>query len=333
VSIFFSAPTMADHHDQMSRYEAEHDSPSYFARHHPRDLIHRVDVLNAGKMRWPLVPSEDWRKLSNQEVQAQRHQQQILNYSKKYGLGEIFPNLGCEVSLNLKFSDMYWHSVFCGNYIPVGQVQKQPEVRIAGDATTNTPEDSHFTLLMLSPDYPFRTNPEDGHLLHWMICNIRLGGEGSYDTVVDYLAPLPTEYAGHFRIIFALFKQCGGKIQLPAPVSSGHYPLERRRNFFLHSRRPHNCSEDKNMAHIQQHLSPVPSAVPFFHTSYDIEVSEYYQKHALKEPIFTPDNIVRTMLFHEKYSERKQFVTFHRPVAWKAIWPSKLPRLRRFLPR
>eukprot|EP00669_Euglena_mutabilis_P003732 TRINITY_DN1474_c0_g1_i1.p1 TRINITY_DN1474_c0_g1~~TRINITY_DN1474_c0_g1_i1.p1 ORF type:complete len:332 (-),score=55.67 TRINITY_DN1474_c0_g1_i1:157-1011(-) len=284
-------------------------------------------------MRWPLVPSEDWRKLSNQEVQAQRHQQQILNYSKKYGLGEIFPNLGCEVSLNLQFSDMYWHSVFCGNHIPVGQVQKQPEVRIAGDATTNTPEDSHFTLLMLSPDYPFRTNPEDGHLLHWMICNIPLGGEGSYDTVVDYLAPLPTEYAGHFRIIFALFKQCGGKVQLPAPVSSGHYPLERRRNFFLHSRRPHNCSEDKNMAHIQQHLSPVPSAVPFFHTSYDIEVSEYYQKHALKEPIFTPDNIVRTMLFHEKYSERKQFVTFHRPAAWKAIWPSKLPRLRRFLPR
>lgn len=34
---------------------------------------------------------------------------------------------------------------------PSFQVQKPPEVRIAGDATTNTPEDSHFTLLMLSP--------------------------------------------------------------------------------------------------------------------------------------------------------------------------------------
>lgn len=31
---------------------------------------------------------------------------------------------------------------------------------------------------------------------HALSCNIPLGGEGSYDTVVDYLAPLPTEYAG-----------------------------------------------------------------------------------------------------------------------------------------
>lgn len=311
---------------QQPKFDNEEDSPQYFADGHPKDLIFRVDVVNAGKVKWPLVPDMDARILSNCEWLQARRQEMALKYCKKHGLEDIFPALRFGVNLNVRYSDMYWHSVFFGNHLPPSEVQAAPAIQISADATPDTPSDTLFTLAMFTPDYPFRTNPEDGHLLHWMICNVPLGSEGEFDTVVDYLPPLPTEYAGHFRYIFALFPQEGGRIKLPAGPSTRPYPLRCRRNFFLHGNRARQDPEDFNIMHVQQRLSTSPLAMTFFHSSYDIEVTENYQRLQLEEPIYTPDNVLKQLLMHEKYTDRGAFRTFHKKPDWPAVWPLEFPR-------
>eukprot|EP00667_Euglena_gracilis_P012625 EG_transcript_12972 len=307
-------------------FENEEDSPKYFADQHPRDLIFRIDVLKAGKVRWPLIPEIDIRNLSNQQWCDPLRQQQCKRYCTKYGLQELFPDFGSQVNLNVRFSNDFWHSVFFGNFLPPSLVQSVPSVVLGADATAEIPADSLFTLVMFTPDYPFRTAPEEGHLLHWMICNLPLGGGSSFDTVVDYMPPLPTEYSGHFRFVFALFRQADGKIILPAVGPDRHYPLDARRNFFLHSRRVSDDLEDRNLMEVQRHLSSVPSAVTFFHSAYDIEVTEYYQKHQLQEPVFTPTPVLEKLLLYEKYNDRDAFQPFQKVPAWGQIWPSDLPR-------
>eukprot|EP00668_Euglena_longa_P011567 GGOE01013974.1.p1 GENE.GGOE01013974.1~~GGOE01013974.1.p1 ORF type:complete len:377 (-),score=52.58 GGOE01013974.1:359-1489(-) len=307
-------------------FESEEDSPQYFADRHPRDLIFRIDVSKAGKVRWPLVPETDVRNLSNKEWCERSRQQRCKQYCNKYGLAEIFPSFESKVNLNVRYSNDFWNSVFFGNFLPSSLVQAAPSVLLAADATTDTPADSLFTLVMFTPDYPFRTAPEEGHLLHWVICNLPMGGGTSFDTVVDYMPPLPTEYSGHFRYVFALFRQDKGKILLPATGHSGHYPLESRRNFFLHGNRLGDAAEDRNLLAVQKHLSSVPDAVTFFHSSYDIEVTEYYQKHQLQEPVFTPQPVLEKLLMYEKYHDRDAFQSFHKMPAWNKIWPSDLPR-------
>ena len=284
------------------------------------------DVLQAGTPRWPLLPEVDVRKLSNVEWASETRQQMNAAYCAKYDITPtIFPALNFDVNLNVRFGDMYWHSAFFGNYLQPSEVQTAPEIHISADPTDDIPEGSLFTLVMFTPDYPFRTSPEDGHLLHWMVCNVPLGSNASFDTVVDYMPPLPTEYAGHFRYLFALFKQ-DGRLTLPEQSPADHYPLNQRRNFFLHATRPYNTPQDMNIMHVQQSLPAHPTALTFFHCSYDWEVSEYYQTHQLEEPIYTPEDLLQKALMYEKYSEDQRFDAFQRTPDWQKIWPETYRR-------
>mmetsp|Transcript_20148 Transcript_20148/g.36012 ORF Transcript_20148/g.36012 Transcript_20148/m.36012 type:complete len:377 (-) Transcript_20148:891-2021(-) len=301
-------------------YDNEEDTPAYFAQQAPEDLIVKCDVLEAGKMKWPLIPEVDVRTLSGQDWNCPQRQQLNQQYCRKYGImPDLFPQLDFNVNLNARYSDMYWHSAFFGNYMAPSEVKTAPAIHISpGEATE---EGTRFTLLLFTPDYPFRTCPEDGHLLHWMICNVPMGSDQDFDTVVDYMPPLPTEYAGHFRYVFALFKQQGGHIDLPERAKEGHYPLAYRRNFFLHSKRPYETPQDANIMKVQQQLQAKPVTVTFFHTCYDWEVSEYYQSHSLQEPMYTPEPLLQKALMYRKYAPLKGFKDFRKQPEWDKVWP------------
>eukprot|EP00993_Chasmostoma_nieuportense_P001686 NODE_2544_length_1151_cov_27.039062_g2425_i0.p1 GENE.NODE_2544_length_1151_cov_27.039062_g2425_i0~~NODE_2544_length_1151_cov_27.039062_g2425_i0.p1 ORF type:complete len:368 (-),score=85.21 NODE_2544_length_1151_cov_27.039062_g2425_i0:47-1099(-) len=296
-------------------YENEEDTPGYFSRHTPSDLVVTANVLTAGQMKWPLLPEVDTRALSNQDWQSPARHQLNTEYCHKYGVfPDIFP-APCpfEVNLSIQYSDMYWMAAHFGNYIPAAEVQNAPKVVIGSDPVEGIDENTHFTLMMFTPDYPFRADPEDGHLLHWVVSNLTLGTRQGV-TVVDYMPPLPTEYAGHFRQIFALFKQ-PAKIDFNSTSPDSNLPLSARRNFFLHS----NFHPTLDL--VQACLPPTPSALTFFHTSYDCQVSQYYQTHLLEEPIYTPPPISKELAMAKKYKRLHSFQTYQRAVQWDARWP------------
>jgi phosphatidylethanolamine-binding protein (PEBP) family uncharacterized protein len=250
-------------------------------------------------------------------------------YCRKHGLvPNIYRTVEFSENLNVAYSDMYWHSVFFGNFIPIAEVFKTPCIHIAKSKRKTARSESLFTLIMTTPDYPFRAQPEMGHFLHWMICNVPVGSDGPpFDTVVDYMPPLPTEYAGHFRYVFALFEQTQGRISLPHPPTSTGFPFQSRRNFFLHANRFNNkttaaAAEDKNIVHVQNGLEDIPNTITFFHTKYDINVTEYYQQHGLEEPIYVPNDVQEDLLYWRKYKESEELRDYRCTPNWDAIWPA-----------
>ena len=72
--------------------------------------------------------------------------------------------------------------------------------------------DGLWTLLMVDPDAPSRTNPVCGEWLHWAVCNARLGSDGVLDiehadVVTPYAGPTPPKGTGKHRYCFLLFRQ------------------------------------------------------------------------------------------------------------------------------
>eukprot|EP00906_Rhabdomonas_costata_P018620 RCo027172 len=332
---------MQPHWGQDPVYENEEDSPAYFNSRRPMDVVVRADVVKAGQYKWPLIPEMDSRALSNKEWMDESRQQMNLGYCRKYGLvPDIFPAVDFAVNLNVRFSDMYWHSAFFGNFIPYSEaLRAAPRVHLASDPTAAILDDSLFTLVMATPDYPFRTRPEPGHFLHWMICNLPLGSEQRFDTVVDYMPPLPTEYAGHFRYFFVLLKQ-KSRVSVPNSPAEPH-PFSLRRNFFLHSRRAPRNDVERSIAALQSELEPTPSALSFFHTTYDIAVTEQYQALGLEEPVYVPQDVLEDLLYWRKYSEANQLKDYRQQVPWDELFgaaPGRRKPLRargdpRYLPR
>eukprot|EP01059_Diplonema_ambulator_P036505 TRINITY_DN9108_c0_g1_i1.p1 TRINITY_DN9108_c0_g1~~TRINITY_DN9108_c0_g1_i1.p1 ORF type:complete len:439 (+),score=128.06 TRINITY_DN9108_c0_g1_i1:42-1319(+) len=254
----------------------------------------QVISLNAkdlGKVVYPAVPEEDSRMLSNAEWRHFANQDKVRKYLQKHLMFSIFPNMSSNVNMNVAYgSDSlrhYWRSVYTGNVIEVKHTMQQPRVMIPDDSLD---DDAYYTLVMASPDYPFRAEPEDGHLLHWVVSNIKPQGgrvdvAAAGDTVVPYLMPLPSEDAGLLRYVFALYKQ-NGKIS----VSEASASLSDRRRFQLHGTA--GKAIDSIMKPVHAAVGPDPEAVTFFHTSFDYEVADWYKANDEPEPMWTPTDIL-----------------------------------------
>eukprot|EP01012_Entosiphon_sulcatum_P032104 TRINITY_DN4085_c0_g1_i1.p1 TRINITY_DN4085_c0_g1~~TRINITY_DN4085_c0_g1_i1.p1 ORF type:complete len:370 (+),score=51.63 TRINITY_DN4085_c0_g1_i1:742-1851(+) len=308
-------------------YTDEHDTTRLFHRRVRRraQIFESFDARNG--LEFPPVPSQDWRTLSNKEwAESQQIQSLVRDFSRKHEvIPNIFPECGFSVNLQVQFPEAHWDAVYCGNFITLDKALQQPAVIIPKDGLGQS---DRYTLFMFCPDFPFRSDPEDGHLLHWVVANLQPGQEASGDTLVDYLHPIPTEYAGAFRYVFVLFKQKEGHISFPTGLAmpGEHYSLEARRNFFLNALRPTSLVQDRSLAHLTPQLEPVPTAVSFFHTRYQWHVSEYYRKNKLKEPIFTPSDIIENHPFYAKHVALWGGVpSFHKRVDWKAIVPKAKP--------
>eukprot|EP00758_Cryptobia_borreli_P002966 Tbor_TRINITY_DN3425_c0_g1::TRINITY_DN3425_c0_g1_i1::g.3722::m.3722 len=226
--------------------------------------------------------------------------------------GEVLPPPPPEDELTNR---NFWFTSHCGNYIDLHQVQQPPAIFFR---TLETEDESFYTLIIACPDYPYRTDPNQGHLVNYIVSNIpgcgdfRKRKEGV--VVVPYVPPLPTEDAGTVRQLCMLFKQRGGKIDSSKLQSStgsigesAHnesklFNFERRSNYRMHDESSEEGrtlrEEFTALTAVENCLEDSPAALSFFQTKWDIQVQEYYEKIGCPEPAFQLDDELQQTLHY-----------------------------------
>lgn len=93
--------------------------------------------------------------------------------------------------------------VKAGNIMKTIDVAEQPLVYWKTDPI----KINYYTVIMLSPDYPTRSNPILANFLHWMVVNIPGGRVEDGEVICDYLGALPEPDQDLHRYIFIVYKQ------------------------------------------------------------------------------------------------------------------------------
>ena len=76
-------------------------------------------------------------------------------------------------------------------------------------------DDDFYTILMVDPDAPSRSNPVMAEWLHWLVVNVKnnfnnINGEDT-TTIMDYAGPTPPRRTRDHRYCIYVFKQLGGQ--------------------------------------------------------------------------------------------------------------------------
>lgn len=271
--------------------------------------------------------------------------------------GEPIPTPAPETTLTPR---NFWFTAHCGNYIELTDVQQPPSIFFAeqNDAVSATSADAaaaavesnsaapnYYTLLILSPDYPYRVplshdrqHADKGFFLNYMVANLPAPSAAQVrgavvdtsslrcdgDVVIPYVAPLPTEDAGTTRHLCLLFKQVShvANVRSLSPKDEQtHFPLAVRSNFRLHNAPevsgtttagPPACLAA--LRAVEDAIAADPSAATFFTTKWDIQVQEYYEKVGLPEPAAPVDEEVEALLeYHAMRPEELRVRARHRP--------------------
>ncbi|KAI5635529.1 phosphatidylethanolamine-binding protein domain-containing protein [Phthorimaea operculella] len=98
-----------------------------------------------------------------------------------------FPNGGSEAKL--------------GNELTPDEASLSPHI--------NWPEDPNllYTVIMIDPDAPSRTNPVRRNYLHWLVGNIPGKNMIKGTTLAEYLGPAPPKDTGLHRYVILVYKQ------------------------------------------------------------------------------------------------------------------------------
>jgi hypothetical protein len=200
----------------------------------------------------------------------------------------------------------FWFTSHAGNYIELCELQEEPSIFF-----TTPPEDdgSLYTLVMASPDYPYRTSPmindhsgHGGFFLHYMVANLKGGQDMARrvgDVVVPYAPPLPTEDGGSTRHMCVLFKQnrhVPNIKPLSGKVAETSFTFQDRCQFVLHADRSTAHASISSLKDVERSLPADPVAVTMFQTTWDIQVQEYYEKVGQPEPAFQLDEELEAIL-------------------------------------
>eukprot|EP00331_Platyophrya_macrostoma_P029522 CAMPEP_0176446900 /NCGR_PEP_ID=MMETSP0127-20121128/24649_1 /TAXON_ID=938130 /ORGANISM="Platyophrya macrostoma, Strain WH" /LENGTH=349 /DNA_ID=CAMNT_0017833119 /DNA_START=390 /DNA_END=1439 /DNA_ORIENTATION=- len=279
---------------------------------------------------YPVVPEVDHRRFvpDNESAAWVDHRAKAAQYLSKHEIcPQLLPFVAHEANLSVIFNGLYgpkarrdpetgealpspppvtslqdknfWFTSHYGNYIELCELQEAPSIFFT---TPKGTEDCFYTLVIASPDFPYRTHPQNrldrnhaqGFFINTMVSNLR-GGQTleakKGDVIVPYVAPLPTEDAGTTRHICMLFKQFHRVAIEAAPVSQ---PLtfSQRSNFRLHEDR-------KGLALLkdaERSLPADPVAATCFQTKWDIQVQEYYESINEPEPAFQLDEELGAIL-------------------------------------
>ncbi|CUG88818.1 Hypothetical protein, putative [Bodo saltans] len=200
----------------------------------------------------------------------------------------------------------FWFTSQAGNYIELCELQEEPSIFF----TTPAGDDSLYTLVIASPDYPYRTSPlindqsgQGGFFLHYMVANLKGGQDLSRkigEVVVPYVPPLPTEDGGSTRHMCILFKQ---NRQVPnikplvGKAAEESFTFQDRCHFVLHG--DHRSGAHGSIASlkdVERSLPADPVAVTMFQTTWDIQVQEFYEKIGQPEPAFQLDSELEAIL-------------------------------------
>ncbi|XP_062095384.1 protein HEADING DATE 3A-like [Humulus lupulus] len=115
-------------------------------------------------------------------------------------IGDVLDPFTRSISLEVFYGNI---EVNNGCELKPSQIVNQPRVDIGGEDLRN-----FYTLVMVDPDAPSPSNPDQKEYLHWMVTDIPgTTGPTFGQEVVCYESPRPT--AGIHRCVFVLFQQLG----------------------------------------------------------------------------------------------------------------------------
>ena len=318
----FNKTILSDRALQPIVFEGELDTPHLFNPEPPADFFLYWNVDSFATTSYPPCPDVDYRCLPVDSPAWQAHRELTNRMLRKH---EVIPqilgstpqnaNLSCvwsgtgstratkdendalvvaspETSLNRR---NFWFTSHLGNYIDLHELQQPPSVFFT---VPETDKDSLYTLVIACPDYPYRTNPNEGFLLNYMVSNISASGDAlspkTGTEVASYIPPLPTEDGGTVRQMCMLFKQ-SSKVDLEStqPVD---VPFEERSNFRLHESNSKLRNLLPSLSKVEAVVESTPAALSFFTTKWDIQVQEYYHSIGEAEPAFSPDESDEALL-------------------------------------
>jgi hypothetical protein len=294
---------LCDQHLQAPHYTNHLDTPELFNLVPPDDFFVYWNIRDCGRTVYPPLPEVDHRLLDPKQHAAEweEHRQIVLRYLQKHGIMPgIIPSCAMNTNLAVVFGDKpgdviqenFWFTAHCGNFMELKECQKPPVVRIRGGTS-----DVAYTLLLVSPDYPTRVDPNAGFFLHGVVANITADREGS--SMIEYIPPLPTEDAGCARVLCLLFEQ-----KQHIALSATTMTFAERSNFRLHA----NRRTETNVlgTALDATLGPHPDAISFFVTSWDIQVQEWYERAGIEEPVYLPADLDRILAFNAQTKEDHQ---------------------------
>ncbi|KAL9646818.1 hypothetical protein ABK040_013679 [Willaertia magna] len=226
VKIKRNTPTKSEakQHNRKSFLETvaiEESTPQFFEHpdfHKPNIYyLSKINMLNIGKAPGNVKKVDE---LTQEEWNESYKAKTIKAFEQLDLHVDLFPKQVEETNFNQELSEQlnvkldisfakdkevknYVNTVLLGNFIEVPNTLQPPKVKFEGE------KGALYTLVMLTPDYPFRLIPDKGSFIHWMVTNISENDISKGDTICSYIPPLPTEYAGTFRYVFLLYKQSG----------------------------------------------------------------------------------------------------------------------------
>ncbi|XP_055623461.1 protein D3-like [Toxorhynchites rutilus septentrionalis] len=91
--------------------------------------------------------------------------------------------------------------VDAGKELTPTEVRFEPKVEWCADPRVL------YTLIMIDPDSPSRTEPSNREFVHWLVGNIPGKHVEQGEILVEYLATFPRSGTGYHRYIFLLYQQ------------------------------------------------------------------------------------------------------------------------------
>ena len=298
---------LCDQHFQTPVYSNQLDTPELFNLVPPDDFFVNWSIKDCGRTAYPPVPQFDHRHTQPVGAEWAEHRDVCLDYLAKHEIvPQVFPSCPMQANLVACFSpngelarENFWHTSHCGNFMELKCCQQRPSVAVR---VANSDPSKLYTVLMISPDFPSRSAPSAaGLFLHWAACNLTATPENRPFTdvaedLVSFVPPLPTEDAGCCRVIFALFEQS-------KRIDNRNLAIDfATRSAF----RIGGTHHDAVSRILDDALAPVPSALTFFTTCWDIQVQEWYAANNLPEPVFVPEDLERILRLNAMPKEKFQ---------------------------
>lgn len=105
-------------------------------------------------------------------------------------------------------------TVNLGNKLTPTKVKDVPEV------TWDAEPGAYYTLLLVDPDAPSRSNPKNREFRHWLVMNIPGNDVGNGDEVIGFIGSGAPKRTGYHRYVYLVYKQPNGIIQHNEPRST-----------------------------------------------------------------------------------------------------------------
>jgi phosphatidylethanolamine-binding protein (PEBP) family uncharacterized protein len=204
----------------------------------------------------------DERKLTNEEWRAcsfNKKAELMANYHEVFP--DVVPAFKPRINLIVELSEGTLLSR--GNTFNPAQASTKPSVQY------HVRGNRWYSLIMLDPDFPSRTQPLARSWVHWFVANIPGNAVHNGETLIDYVPPLPPKKSGAHRYVTVLFEQLGQQTDFSA--------LPRLSSTELEGRAGVNCHD------LMLQFNLAPKGLAFGHAEWQPDVTKHFATLGLEE--------------------------------------------------